>query len=709
MSALLPADEAKRLAALRRYHVLDTEPEHAFDRLSRLAACLFEAPIASVSLLDEKRHFMKSGVGVDFRETPRECAFSAHTILGDDAFVVTDALKDERFANNPLVTGPPGIRFYAGVPLKTHDGFRLGAMCVLDVVPRPEPAAELLDALKDLAALVMEQLELRRTRRKLEAGAVVLERRQRQLEQQRRLSQESEARAALALEAGHMGMWEWDAVEDRTVWSETMQELFGLVPGSHPGTRDSWLDRVHPDDRDGVLAEIGRARENASSFHIEYRVVLPDRNVRWLNENGTFRCDENGVLAGASGVSWDVTARRQAEQALQEAKESAESANRAKSVFLANISHELRTPLNGVLGATELLLDSVLPPEKRELAETVKQSGTALLTLVNELLDLSRVEMGKIEIEQDTFDLRTVVAQAGTLTRAFAQARGLELTVDYPRGLPAQFVGDASRIRQILINYLNNAIKFTDAGSVRLSVCAEATGERGAEVLLTVRDTGEGISEAEQARLFQPFQQADDSSTRKYGGLGLGLAISKKLAELMGGRVGVTSTPGKGSTFWLRLPLEFPTKPDDGRDPGALARGTLLLGNPRVLLAEDNPVNQRLALRFLEKMGCVADVAADGAKAVQLFRDNRYELVLMDCQMPVVDGYDATAAIREIETAEDRPHTPVIAFTAHAMAGDRERCLKAGMDDYLAKPLRLTEFAATLAKWLATAANDSGA
>jgi signal transduction histidine kinase/CheY-like chemotaxis protein len=376
---------------------------------------------------------------------------------------------------------------------------------------------------------------------------------------------------------------------------------------------------------------------------------------------------------------------------LTAAERRAAGADRAKSEFLAHMSHEIRTPLNGVIGLTGLVLDGVLSEEKRPELETAVQSAHALLAIVNDVLDLSKIEAGMLEINAAPFDMRAALLQTLAMIEPRAAAKSIHLLCTYPEDAPRWFSGDEMRVRQILANFASNAVKFTGSGEIELAAAQSRAGMQ-----IWVRDTGEGIDPAMVPRLFAKFTQADASTARRHGGTGLGLAIAKQLAELMGGQVGADSRPGEGSTFWVQLPLT-PAEPVDKPAAGPAVRG---LAGLRVLVAEDNPVNQLVVVRLLEKRGLRVDVAVNGEEAVERCRRTEYAAVLMDCQMPVIDGYEATRRIRVLDKAPGR-HTPIIAITAQAMASDRERCQAAGMDDYITKPIQAMELFACMARHIA--------
>jgi CheY-like chemotaxis protein/nitrogen-specific signal transduction histidine kinase len=380
---------------------------------------------------------------------------------------------------------------------------------------------------------------------------------------------------------------------------------------------------------------------------------------------------------------------------LAAARDQALEASRSKSQFLANMSHEIRTPMNGVLASTELVLDTGLTSEQRELISACHVSGQQLLAILNDILDLSRCESGKLVLEQVPFDLHSEVTGAMKLYNVIAQQKGVALNLWWSEAAPEWVRGDPTRLRQVLGNLMSNALKFTDDGSVSLSVSRDSDNSARARMRFIVEDTGIGIPAETLPNLFSPFVQGDGSTTRRYGGTGLGLAICKQLVVLMGGSIEVHSEPGKGSRFVVQVEFE---RADPVQKVADRVTGRASL--PRrlhVLVAEDNPVNQLVAQRILERHGCSVDVVATGTAAVLQHQVEKYDLILMDCQMPELDGYEAA---RRIRTANRQVRVPIIALTAQAFPDDRERCLAAGMDDYVSKPINAAQFIATVRRWI---------
>jgi signal transduction histidine kinase/CheY-like chemotaxis protein/HPt (histidine-containing phosphotransfer) domain-containing protein len=403
----------------------------------------------------------------------------------------------------------------------------------------------------------------------------------------------------------------------------------------------------------------------------------------------------------ASRLRSEVEMRRRTEQELIQA-------NQAKSEFLANITHEIRTPMNAVIGLTGLLLDTELSPEQRSYAETVNLSASSLLMIINDILDYSQIDTGKLGLETLTFDLRSTLRGACESLAGRANSKGLELNLEIGAEVPSLLRGDPGRLQQVLINLIDNAIKFTTKGEVVVTVTLEHEDESSATIRCTVKDTGIGIAADKRALVFEAFAQADTSITRTHFGAGLGLAIVSRLVELLGGEVGVESEVGKGSTFWFTA--RFEKQPEQHAVPSEVEEVVTFAEleenggrAARVLVAEDNVVNQRVALGILERLGCRANVVGNGLEALKALETMPYDLVLMDVQMPEMDGLEATRQIRSQRSTVRNPKIPIIAITAHAMHEYRERCIAAGMDDFVIKPIQPGELAKAMARWITPA------
>jgi PAS domain S-box-containing protein len=495
-------------------------------------------------------------------------------------------------------------------------------------------------------------------------------------------TERSEQRLKLAMEIADIHVWELDFHS---------RELINIGAAANFYTEDTTYDQLSRDiwstidERDLPMVKEAwrRHEEEGAPYRPEYRTRRSDGKDVWVQGAVRSLMDEDGKPLRMIGALQNITDRKTAEFALVHAKDEAESATRAKSAFLATMSHEIRTPMNGVLGMAQAMAMGEVTEQQRERLDVIRQSGESLLAILNDVLDLSKIEAGKLELEQAEFDISELARGAHGTFAATAQAKGLAFDLRVERGARGVYRGDSVRVRQILYNLVSNALKFTETGGVNVLV-----QRKGKHLSISVADTGIGVEAAKLASLFQKFEQADASTTRRYGGTGLGLAICRDLAELMGGTVRAQSTPGAGATFIVELPLpRIGATPARRQAPvaerSAPAKGATL----RVLAAEDNGMNQLVLRTLLEQVGVEPVIVGNGREAVEAWAREPWDLILMDVQMPEMDGPTATGVIRTRERAEGRARTPIVALTANAMSHQVSEYLQAGMDDFVAKPI----------------------
>ena len=500
-------------------------------------------------------------------------------------------------------------------------------------------------------------------------------------------------RLTLATHAGGVGVWDWDIATNALIWDERMFELYGIDRAVAPDY-STFLDAVDPDHRERVDGLLKAAIDGSARYDTEFPIQLPDGETRQLRALAEVEHDAAGRPVRMIGTNWDVTEHRRLVSL-------AEQAARSKSEFLATISHELRTPLNSIIGFSRLVLDdegrgeTPLPATARRYVELVRDASTTLHAIVDDVLDYSRIEAGGFELAPAPFQLRQMVENAIEIVRAGAEQRGLALSLTIGEEVPRLVIGDHNRLRQILLNLMGNAIKFTASGGVEVSVALDPDSA----IRWAVRDTGIGIAPDKQHLLFKRFSQVDQSIARRFGGSGLGLAICERLASAMGGTIGVDSAPGEGSCFWFTtsFPEVATLTAEPSPETSTRARPPRTVAPQRILLAEDFELNQLLAVALLEKAGHEVIVVANGSEALERVQAERFDLVLMDVQMPVMDGIEATRRIRALGGGFRA--LPIIALTANVMPDDIARFRDNGMDDHIGKPIPEDAFDRIVERW----------
>ncbi|WP_300576082.1 ATP-binding protein [Phenylobacterium sp.] len=653
---------AARLAALNRLEILDSAPEASFDSLVGLTAQIFDAPIAAISLLDTDRQWFKARIGLDLPQTDICLSFCVHAVAtGERLLEVLDTRQDPRTADNPLVTGEPGLRYYAGAVIHAPTGEAIGSLCILDTRPRRPMSEAERQQLRTLADAVEDALRLRlelTLHRETEARLI-----------------RSEASYRMLSDHCHDILVRADRTGQISYASPSTRAL-GYAPDEVVGR--NFTDFVPPKDQQAVQAALARLFDSSLTdevMQVPYPVLTKGGDTVWLEGASSLVRDGEGRATEVVSVYRDVTAQRALQKRLEAAVE-------AKAAFLANMSHELRTPLTSVLGFSALLAKTPdMPRAASAHVARIATAGQALLALINDILDVSKLEAGHIELELEPTHIPALAEEVRDILSAQASVKGVALQVtDDLRYADRQV--DSLRLRQVLLNLAGNAVKFTEQGAVRIRL-AEA-GAAGDRLRIEVIDSGPGIPEAHRKRLFQRFAQGDSSVTRKHGGSGLGLAISRELVELMDGEIGVENRERPGACFWVEIPAPRAKAETSRPEPSPDARsGPGLSG--RVLIVDDHPVNRELVRLFIGSPDVTTAEADNGQMAIDRAMAEPFDLILMDVNMPVMDGLAATSAIRA--SCPLNADTPIIALTAQTGAEIEEKCFAAGMDAVLAKPI----------------------
>ncbi|WP_293319455.1 ATP-binding protein [Phenylobacterium sp.] len=651
------------------------------ERVVRLAHAVYGGVGADVVWREGRRHSRTR----PFKGDANKRFPSRQVISAAESLWIADFDTDPKAQALNLAPGSPDVKAFLGVPILS-DGKVLGALIAIDVKARPQ-VDKVLRHFESLASLLGDDYARVKMANELEAA----------LEDSAR----SERRLRAAMRIARIRVWELDHAR-REAFSE--QQSRDLI--DYDAAMEKLWAPVHPEDLPDAVAAWDQHMSGGPPLHIVHRHVRQDGGMHWVESVAEAIRDEAGELIGAVGAVRNIDQEKRNELDLIEARQAAEAANEAKSLFLATVSHEIRTPLNGIYGMAQAMARDGLPDEQRQRLEVICRSSESLLAIVNDVLDLSKINAGKVELESIDFDPVELAHGVRATFAALAAAKALDLRVEATPSARGAFRGDPGRVRQVLSNLVSNALKFTTAGAVVIGLDHGPEGLR-----LSVTDTGVGIAAERQPHIFDSFVQADSSTTRHFGGTGLGLSISRELVRLMAGELSVTSELGAGSTFLVTLPLARGsmaalTAPAtaSGSEPALESLGDSL----RVLAAEDNQVNQLVLSTLLGQLGVEPSFVADGAQALEAWRREPWDLILMDAQMPVMDGVEATRLIRAEEAGSGRLRTPIIALTANALSHQVAEYVACGMDEVVAKPLEVSRLVEAMNTALAPRPLDQG-
>ncbi len=642
--------EFHRLKALRSYNLLETLPEQDLGDITRLAASTCETPTSFISVVDEDKVWIHTSNGDKMSSLSREFAYCNLAIKQTEVFEITDTQKDLH-CGNPNVLDTAKIRFYAAAPLVNSEGFVLGALCVVQDTPkslRPDQK----ESLKALAKMVMTQFELRRTREE---------------------SEENTNRYMNMIEEAGDIIYSCDLRGHFLYVNSRIKNLIGHaaedITGKHYTSLivDDWKKKA-------LKFYFRQYIKKIPVTVLEFPVNTGDGQVKWVEQTVTFNF-KNGKAHSFQGIVRDIDSRKHAEEQMM-------LVTAAKEQFMANMSHEIRTPLNAILGFAGLLANTKLTKTQADYAGAIGTSGKNLLNIINDILDFSKIEAGMMRFESMPVNLRSTFSSLLILFKEKAREKNNTLDFKAHKTIPELISTDPTRLTQIIINLVGNALKFTTKGFVKVE--AELLHETNM-ICLKVSDSGIGIPTDKFDSIFERFHQASGDTTRKFGGSGLGLSIVKNLVELQGGQIEVESEPGEGSVFTVTLPYKKVEEKDRLlMQPDKKINPKHKTSDLSILIVEDNRFNQVLATKIIKSFGFRSEIAGNGKIAIDLIRKNKYDVVLMDMQMPVMDGYEATQIIR----TQLKSMVPIIAMTAHAISDERDKCLKVGMNDYISKPFK---------------------
>jgi len=667
----LATNEAGQLVVLDRYKVLDTLQPGELDGFVKLAAQICQAPAAIISLESAGSQSLITQLGLDADETVTEVSLCEQVITNDGIFIVTDAIKSDEYREHPLVSGPPYIRFFAGVPLKNPDGYNVGTLCIMDKIPR-KLTPEQKDALMVLAAEVIAKFELYKKNHALEQDIVT----EKEKNTQSGINDLADYKYALD-KTSMISITDEHGVINYV--NEKFCEISQYSSEELVGKDHRFINSYYHSKE--FMSNIWETITKGEVFQSEIRNRAKDGSYFWIATTIFPFLDAKGKPYKYLTISYDVTQKKIQEKQLIEVKVLAEKLSKSKDIFLTNMSHEIRTPLNAITGLSKLLSKTDLDQQQRTYINGIESASENLLSVINDLLDFSKIEAGKITLENISFNFEMVSQQAINILTHKAEEKGLDLACDIDQKIAPVLIGDPFRINQVFMNMLGNAIKFTEKGHIYLKayLLEEVNGHQ--KILINIEDTGVGINEDYLQSIFDKFTQEDETVVRKFGGTGLGMSITKELMELMNGTISVKSKKDVGTTISLIFNFKIGTSRVLEKKR-TIKNDTSNIHGKRILLVEDNNLNRLLAKTILTEYGAVIIEAENGLEAVNLVRTEQYDIILMDVQMPVMDGIKATQIIRK----ELNPTIPIIALTANAIKGKLDQFFEAGMDDHIFKP-----------------------